>query len=131
MSHIIKKPKVSIDPKLLAEIKTMVNEVGQVVIHCVFRDPVGGNAIRIWKTTNLYDHFSTHTSELVHAERISYYPNWLITRAGDNFFTLIFSGLPDDCAMFDLVEDCGGSTGAFEVFNIQRNASDVYYVQFT
>lgn len=131
MSHIITKPKIEIDAALLAEIKTSVHEIGQVVVHCVYRDPIGGNAIRIWKTTELHDHFSPYIASLVHAERITFYPQWTMTRSGDNFFTLIFEGLPDDCAMFDLIENCNGSTGAFEVFNIVRNSTDVYYVQFS
>ncbi len=131
MSHIITKPKVDIDPDLLAEIKTAIHEVGQVIIHCLFKDSLGGSAIRIWQTTYLHDHASSHTSDLVHAERISYFPKWTRTRLGDNFFTLIFSGLPDGCTMFDLMEECNGGNGAFEVFNISRNSNDVYYIQFS
>ncbi|MEL6390337.1 MAG: hypothetical protein AAFQ02_09235 [Bacteroidota bacterium] len=130
MANIITKPKVDIAADLLDQLKEVVAEQGQVVVHCVFRDSYGGSWIRIWSSTFLFDHFSDHRSTLVHAERITLYPQWTITRQGDNFFTLIFTGLPDNCAMFDLVEDCNGSNGAFEVMNIHRNSSDVYYVQF-
>jgi len=86
--------------------------------------------MRIWPTTNLYDNSSDHRSELVHAENICYYPQWQEMSLGDNYFTLIFAGLPRSCTFFDLVEHCNGNIGAFRVMNIPRNESDVYYVNF-
>ncbi|WLD24801.1 hypothetical protein NU10_05330 [Flavobacterium dauae] len=42
-------------------------------------------------------------------------------------FTLIFKGLSKSCESFDLVEIIP-EEGGFEVLNINRNSSDVYYV---
>ncbi len=86
--------------------------------------------IRIWPSTYLYDHTSDHKSDLVHAEKISYYPEWTMTDSGEAYFSLVFSGLPKSCTVFDLIEHCTNEGGAFKVLNIPRNESDVYYVQF-
>lgn len=130
---IIKKPKTIISEKLLRQIKTQTEEMGQVVLHFVFRTPdmiYGDTLIRIWPTTYLYDLDSAHKSELVHIENITYYPDWYLCPAGtETYFTLIFSGLPKSCVSFDFIEHCTNQSGAFEVRNIQRNKSDVYFLQ--
>ena len=128
-SVIIERPKVDIAPELLAELEAQVHEQGQVVVHCLLSTNYP-TYIRIWPTTYLYDHFSEHRSELVHAEKITYFPNWQMTDAGDTYFSLIFSGLPKSCLVFDLIEHCQSEGGAFKVMNIPRNETDVYYVQF-
>lgn len=130
---IIKKPETKISTKLLREIKTKTEEMGQVVLHFVFQTSesmLGDTLIRIWPTTFLYDLGSSHKSDLVHIENITYYPDWYLCPAGtETFFTLIFSGLPKSCSAFDFIEHCTNQAGAFEVRNIQRNNSDVYFLQ--
>lgn len=128
MPTIITKPKVTIDPKLLAKIETQIHEAGQIIIHCIIQNiSYGGMFMRIWPSTYLIDNGSGHSSELVHAENITYYPQWQEMKMGDNYFTLIFSGLPKSCTVFDLIEECGGNMGAFRIMNIPRNETDVYY----
>lgn len=131
MSNIIvTKPKVDIDSNLLAEIEKQTHEMGQVVIHCIYEnDTQEASLIRIWPSTYLYDKHSSHISDLVLAERISYYPIWTRVRSGQSFFSLVFSGLPKSCSSFDLIEDCKGGPHPFKVMDISRNQSDVYYVK--
>ena len=129
MAQIITKPKVDIDPDLLSSLKELVSLEGQVIIHCLYASLMGGDAIRIWPSTYLFDLHSDHVSSLVHVEGISMYPTWTLTKMGSSVFTLIFSALPRDCKVFDLVEDCDGAPGAFRVSGIRRTKDDVYYVQ--
>jgi len=130
---IIKKPETLISEQLLNQIKSQTEEMGQVVLHFVFHTSdvlLGDTLIRIWPTTYLYDLHSSHKSELVHIENITYYPDWYLCPAGsESFFTLIFSGLPKSCTAFDFIEHCTNQSGAFQVKNIQRNKTDVYFLQ--
>lgn len=130
---IIKKPKTSISEDILKKIKEQTEEMGQVVLHFVFHTPdvlLGDSLIRIWPSTYLYDLHSSHKSELVHIENITYYPDWYLCPAGsESFFTLIFNGLPKSCTAFDFIEHCTNQSGAFQVKNIQRNKTDVYFLQ--
>ena len=129
---VITKHKIDIDPKILADLQTKVDEQGQVVLHFKYETmPFFGEvAIRIWQTSYLYALDSTHRSSLVHAENICYYPNWQILEPGTtNYFTLLFSGLPKSCSKFDFLEECKPEGGAFEVRNIIRNDSDVYFFE--
>lgn len=130
---IIKKPETKISKKLLRQIKAQTDEMGQVVLHFIFQasdSGFGDTLFRIWPTTYLYDLHSAHKSELVHIENIVYYPNWFVCPAGkEAYFTLIFSGLPKSCTAFDFIEHCTNQSGAFQVKNIQRNDSDVYFLQ--
>ena len=102
------KTDIKIDQKIKNDVKTQVDELGQVVLHFTYKTPSTTNMdslIRIWPTTYLYDLGSAHKSELVHAENIVYYPFWMICPAGkDVHFTLIFSGLPKSCSAFDFIE---------------------------
>lgn len=125
---IIKDPKVDISTDLLEELQSKIHEQGQVVVHCL-QESDYPSFIRIWPSTYLYDHHSDHRSELVHAEKITYFPNWQVVDEGENYFTLIFSGLPKSCIVFDLIEHCSNEGGAFKALNIPRNDSDVYYVR--
>lgn len=124
---LIENPEVKISSDVLEELKEQAHEVGQVVVHCIQTTPFP-SYIRIWPTTYLYDQHSSHSSELVHAENITYFPQWKPVDAGENHFTLIFSGLPRTCLIFDLLEHCDNQSGAFRVNSIPRNDSDVYYV---
>ncbi len=126
----IKKPKAKIDPSILAQLKTSPEEAGQVILHFIYLSfPLGeGSKIRIWPSSFLFDHHSDHRSELVHIENISLYPEWTDVHPGrQHYFSLIFSGLPKSCTFFDFVEECASQFGAFEVKNIKRNNTDVYY----
>ena len=129
--EIIQKPKVSIDPDILAKIEAMPAVESQVVVHCVVSAPILGDlGIRIWPSTYLYCVSGAHKSDLVHHENISAYPDWQYIKAGrSGFFTLFFSGLPKSVTTFDLVEEIPESHG-FEVRGIDRNQTDVYYVRF-
>lgn len=129
MPTVITTPKITIDPSLLERIKDSVQEKGQVVVHVLMENKQYDTLIRIWPSTYLYDHHSDHTSELVHAENISYFPIWTQVHQGEYFFTLIFTGLPKSCSMFDLIELCSNQAGAFKVMNIPRTETDVYFVQ--
>lgn len=128
-SILIEKPKVRISASLLEELESQIHEQGQVVVHCILTS-ILPTYIRIWPSTFLYDHHSPHKSELIHAEKISYYPVWTLTEGGETYFSLIFSGLPKSCILFDLIEHCSNEGGAFKVLSIPRNERDVYYVEF-
>ena len=110
----------SIDPQLL--------EDSFVYVHCHFDNPSDDMLIRIWRTTFLIDRASGVRSQLLHAENISYAPQWtIIPRKGDFTFLLIFGGLPKSCAVFDLVEEIAQPEGFF-VKDIRRNETDVYHI---
>jgi len=131
---VITKPKVEVSEKLLSEIKSQVHESGQVILHFIYDVPLSlySSYIRIWPTTYLYDKGSAHTSELIHVENITLYPQWFECQPGGTFyFTLIFSGLPKSCSRFDFIEHCTNQAGAFSVLDIHRNDSDVYYLRMS
>lgn len=125
---IIEQPQVEISAEILEELATLVHEQGQVIVHCI-QEADFPSFIRIWPTTFLYDQHSPHKSELVHVENICYFPQWMAVDRGKNYFTLVFSGLPSDCNVFDLIEHCANEGGAFKALNITRNKTDVYYVK--
>ncbi len=129
--EIITKPKVQISPSILADLQEKVQEQGQVIFHCLYTNAYPfESAIRIWPSTYLYDHHSDHKSEIVHAEKIVYAPDWQIVLPNTTtHFSLIFSGLPRSCSVFDFVEETGSESGAFVFKNIARNQSDVYYAR--
>ncbi len=130
MPVIIDNPKVSIASSLLEELETFTAEQGQVIIHGFVDGNEYGTAVRVWPTTYLFDRDSTHRSELVHIEKISAFPNWTPVFPKTTFrFTLIFSGLPDTCSVFNLQEIIPQS-GGFYVHNINRNQQDVYFLDF-
>lgn len=126
---IITKPDVSIDADTLLQLKTITQEESQVIVHCSYTSQGFMDLIRIWPTTYLIDQGSDHKSELVHAENVSLAPIWTRLEYGETrVFTLIFSGLPKSCTVFDFIESVPEPNG-FEIRNIQRNASDVYFVE--
>ena len=122
------KPKIA--PKLFAQLEEKFEEEKQVIVHCLFQnDYLMGNLIRIWQSTFLVDKFSGHRSPLLFWENISLYPYWTeVPPVKEYQFTLIFSGLPKDCILFDFVEEIP-QKGGFLVTNIERNGSDVYTVK--
>jgi hypothetical protein len=119
-------------PKVDAEVLTSINawtlEDQHVYVHCYFKNDLPEMLIRVWRSTFLIDKVSGARSELVHAERISLAPQWTIIQGKITFsFLLIFSALPKDCKVFDLLEDIPQS-GGFFVSGIKRNELDVYHV---
>ena len=129
--HILTEPNIQIDPEILAELTNETEEAGQVVLHNLYNTPMNTFMnIRIWPTTYLFDQHSNHRSELVHVENICLYPNWMPCFPGEKFhFTLIFSGLPKNCTVFDFIEVCDNEAGAFEARGLHRNATDVYFLE--
>ncbi len=128
---IIEKPKARIDKKVLKSLQEYASTEGQVIIHGFVKTQAEEMYIRIWPTTFLLDQLSSYQSELVHFEKISGFPVWTLVPARTEFvFTLIFSALPKSCIIFDLVELIPQSNG-FQVLNILRNNSDVYYLDFS
>lgn len=120
--------KVLIGVDTLASIDPDVLEDSYVYVHCQFPIPAPGMLIRIWKTTVLKDCHSSGQSQLIHAENISYAPQWtLIPDTGTYSFLLIFSALPKVCTLFDLVEEIP-QPGGFLVKGIARNKTDVYRI---
>ena len=112
------------------KVKEETTREKQVIIHCVFTSSQSDMGIRIWPTTFLIAKNIYHRSELVLAENIPLAPEWLNVPYGSTLtFTLIFSGLPDECRIFDLVEETS-QPGGFVISNIERNEMDVYTVNF-
>jgi hypothetical protein len=120
------KPKVETD--VLTAIDSWTLEDQHVYVHCYYKNDLPEMLIRVWRSTFLIDKVSGAKSELVHAEKISFAPQWTIIQGKITFsFLLIFSALPKDCNVFDLVEDIP-QAGGFFVPNIKRNELDVYHV---
>ena len=120
------KPKV--DVETLASIDPALMEDSFVYVHCHFENTAEDMLIRIWSTTFLVDRDSTTRLQLVHAENISYAPQWtMIPKKGDFTFLLIFGCLPKGCLLFDMVEEIA-QPGGFHIKNIKRNETDVYHI---
>lgn len=120
------KPEVAVDT--LTSIDSETLEDSFVYVHCYFKNAYKDMLIRIWKTTFLVDKTSSARSKLVHAENISFAPQWTQIPDGVTYnFLLIFSGLPKSCRSFDLLEDIP-QPGGFFVESIQRNETDVYHI---
>ncbi len=118
------------ETEVLTEVENATDFLNEsyVYVHCHLPHVEPGMLVRIWRTTYLRDLDSSSKSELVHAENITFAPQW--TMVGDNpsfSFLLIFSALPKSCTRFDLVEEIA-QPGGFHVRNIQRNKTDVYNV---
>jgi hypothetical protein len=122
------KAKPSVDLDTLLSIHPELMDDSYVYVHCHFDNQWQDMLIRIWKTTFLIDKTSPTKSGLVHAENISFAPQWTLIPDMQPFtFLLIFSGLPKSCRSFDLVEQIA-EPGGFYVTDIQRNETDVYHV---
>lgn len=120
--------KPSIDIDTLASIDPSTLEDSFVYVHCHYNNTSDEMLIRIWRTTFLIDRMSGVRSQLLHAENISYAPQWTIIPGKQPFtFLLIFGGLPKSCRVFDLIEEIP-QPGGFEVRNINRNETDVYHI---
>lgn len=128
---ILTRPKIEIDPDLLDQLRIQTEEQGQVILHFLYMNiSPYASKVRIWPSSYLYDQGSDHRSEIVHAENITWYPEWKdIAPFTLDYFSLIFTGLPKSCTVFDFEEHCTSEGGAFVVRGIQRNDQDVYYLQ--
>jgi hypothetical protein len=101
----------------------------QVIIHCEFVNGFESQIIRVWQTIYLRDINSKHESKLLNAFNTPLHPTWLQLEPLTIFnFTLVFSGLPKSCKMFDLVEKIP-QAGGFFVGKIKRTKSDVYTIR--
>lgn len=110
----------SIDPNSLTD--------SYIYVHCHYQNEYPEMFIRVWRSTFLIDRTSASRSQLVHAENISYAPQWTFIPGKQLYtFLLIFSALPKDCKIFDLVEDIP-QAGGFHVSGVARNEQDVYHV---
>jgi hypothetical protein len=128
MSEVTMKAVERVETEVLTEVESTVLEESCVYVHCVFPIHSPGMLMRIWRSTYLIDRSSGARSELLHAENISYAPQWtLLPEAGTFNFLLIFSSLPKTCTLFDLVEEIP-QPGGFCVSGIARNMKDVYRV---
>lgn len=120
--------KVEICNELRNELLLLRNEEQQVIIHCSIYGMDYGDEARIWKSTYLIDKETGKTYKLLFADGISFAPQWTLIPFNKPLeFTLIFKGLPKSCKLFDLVEIIP-EEGGFQVLNVKRNATDVYYV---
>lgn len=125
MSTLI-KPFIA--PELKQQILSEKETEKQVIVHFSLWSDSGDDMARIWDTTYLIDIATGIKYPLLFAYGISYAPNWtVIPKDSPLEFTLIFTGLPKSCKVFDLVEIIP-EKGGFEVRNINRNTDDVYFV---
>ncbi|MFN8350902.1 MAG: hypothetical protein U0U25_05505 [Flavobacteriales bacterium] len=117
-----------VEPALREELLADVDERGQVTVCC--RVPAGvTDMVRIWRSTYLICRATGHRSALVHAEGISYAPYWTrVPRSEELHFTLVFTPLPAECIVFDLIEQIP-QPGGFVVHGIIRNERDLYHVE--
>lgn len=121
-------PDVTIDESIKEAFLPKTEQESQVTIHVKFTADFPGSKIRIWKSTFLHDRDSSHRSELMHTDNIPLFPKWKAIMAGEKVvFTLIFSALPKDCLIFDLIETIP-EPGGFVIKNIPRNQTDVYMI---
>jgi hypothetical protein len=128
----MEKTKVQISNQLKEKIKEQQQNEGQVVIHFTFKNTTYPFCeLRIWKTIFLKSKNCNHKSQLHHFEQIKMYPNFTTVLLGkSHHFMLIFSGLPKECAQFDLIEEIH-EPGGFKFLNIKRNESDIYEITFS
>ncbi len=128
MSETIVKPQIS--EEILRKLQTEMVEEKQVILHCCYKSEFFlEEKIRIWSSTYLIDRHSDHISKLIHFGNISLSPNWTDVPYGKEYwFTLVFTGLPKDCKVFDFIEMIPQNNGFFEE-GIVRNGSDVYKIR--
>jgi hypothetical protein len=120
--EIVKEPKkVTIDPELKNAIQTLVEEESQVLIHLHLHFS-NFSTIRIWKSTFLMPHNNGEKINLVHADNISFYPDWTICRTGETVCPDRYAGFSDNrdlCCLHArrgslhvLVSNLGGNAAA-------------------
>lgn len=109
------------------QVKTLESEERQTIVHCTISSDDENYAYRIWPSTFLIERETDKRAKLITAFNISFAPQW--TMNDGKGFTLIFEGLSKGCKIFDLKEIIP-QEGGFEVNDINRNKTDVYYVSF-
>ncbi|MFN4199464.1 MAG: hypothetical protein ACK4FS_10600 [Flavobacterium sp.] len=120
--------KISIPAELLEQINKF--EEKQVIVHCIVNGNAYQNMIRVWPSIYIFPKETKYKCRLLNHFNIVMYPKFqYLNPFCKHKFTLIFEGLPDSCESFDIKEVIP-DIGAFEAFNIKRNGSDVYYVDF-
>jgi hypothetical protein len=120
--------KPEIDIEVLSSIETNTLTDAHIYVHCHYHNPYDEMFIRVWRSTFLVDAASGTRAKLLHAENISYAPIWTYIPGRKTYaFLLIFSSLPKECNVFDLIEDIP-QAGGFHVAGILRNEKDVYHV---
>lgn len=123
------KPDIQIDPATSLQLLSSVSEESQVILHCYYTGAFVEDNIRIWKSTFLFPHECHQKSQLITVHNITLYPQWMTVLQGETIvFTLVFSALPRECKVFDMIESIP-EPGGFEVKNIQRNKIDVYHIR--
>lgn len=121
--------KIDIDLEIKRKAKTLSKEEGMIYVRCTYI-PAGftSTRIRIWPSTFLISRETGERVQLMHADNIGLYPQWLFIDSLDHHdFTLIFPRFKGLCKHFDLIEDIP-EPGEFIVRNIIRNRSDCYKV---
>jgi hypothetical protein len=122
-----------VTPKILTDeaVRQLVEEAdneAQVTVHLTYHTPNPGSLIRIWPTTYLIPEEDTASSKLITAIGIAVAPRWtILTETAPFRFTLVFEALDKRVTLFHLWEDID-QPGGFLIKNIQRNHSDVYYL---
>ena len=125
--RIIARPQVDISSSLMEQLKSIQQHEAQVVLHFIyFSYNPRFVAINIEPTSVLIDDASLHKSELVYVENIPIAPDLKNVVIGNEYhFTLVFTALPNDTRLFHFVER--HAVHPFEVYNIERNDTDVYF----
>lgn len=108
------------------ETKTLEDAERQTVVHCHYDAQM---AVRVWPSTFLVELESGRRAKLITAFNISFAPEWTYGNS-EPVFTLIFEGLSEGCAVFDLVEDIP-LPEPFIVKGIVRNQTDVYTISIS
>lgn len=77
---IVKEPvtKPVVETEVLTSIDPGILEDAHVYVHCYFKNDLDEMLIRVWRSTFLIDKASGSRSELIHAENISFAPQWTI-----------------------------------------------------
>ena len=121
-------PNTAVDESIKLQLHLLTETEAQVIVHCSYASSGFEEKIRIWRTTFLVANQCGSRSKLLHAEKITLYPDWTDIEPFSDFrFTLIFSALPKSCRTFDLLESIP-EPGGFRVNGIIRNNTDVYNV---
>lgn len=126
----IQTPEINTKVELDPEILTLIEEEGQVIVHCHYHNyTLEVMGIRVWKSTFLVCDASGLQSQLIKAFDICYQPDWYWVAPGETKrFTMIFEPLPKSVVSFTLMEIIN-QPGPFVVSGILRNNSDVYNVK--
>ncbi len=121
-------PFIEITESVRHSLAALRFEEAQVTLHIRYQSKEYGNKIRIWPTTFLLPEQGGKRGRLVAANNICLSPEWLHLPIGaEHLFSLLFTGLPEDCKKFHLWEDIPGQDGFF-LKDIERNATDVYQI---